>query len=77
MCVFLCVCLCVASSFVGGSGSCLNKIQIRMPNDRAAQSGVTLGAKQTSCYGSAQYGPNLSEAVTAELWARRHSNGYN
>lgn len=39
-----------------------------MANDSAVPGGVTPGAKQTRCYGSAQRGPNMSLAVTAESY---------
>lgn len=64
-----CVCMCVATGRRGGAGSLSVEILIRTPNDSAVRGGVTPGAKQTSCYGSAQHGPNLSLALTAELWA--------
>lgn len=48
------------------------EIQIRMANDSAVLGGVTPGAKQTRCYGSAQRGPNMNLAVTAESY--RHSS---
>lgn len=65
-----------ASGTMGGSGSLSVEIQIRMPNDSAILGGVTPGAKQTSCYGSAQHGTNLSLTVTAELWAQWPCKGY-
>lgn len=51
------------------------EIQIRMANDSAVLGGVTPGAKQTRCYGSAQRGPNMSLAVTAESYGHSR-DGY-